>query len=93
MRIIGNIDHPSMKITVFQLDTKFMVKFEQHLFEITYKFRKGPLVQSLKDIKTMLDEPFLDQVMMDLAKMNVHCNSLYQRSMNKTADEDWDEII
>ena len=31
MRIVGEIAHPSMKITLFQLETKFMVKFEKEL--------------------------------------------------------------
>lgn len=93
MRIVGEIAHPSMKITLFQLETKFMVKFEKELFEVTYKFRKGSSIQNVNDLKNILDDVFLDQVLLDLAKMNVHCMDLYNRTINGQDEEEWDEII
>ena len=93
MRIIGNIAHPSMKITIFELETKFMLKFEQDLFEVTYKLRKGPAIQNLNDITKMVDDIFMDQVLLDLAKMNVHCMDMIKRTIQGQEAEDWDDII
>ena len=39
MRILGYIDHPVVKITVFKMDNKFSVKFESIHYEQTFKFR------------------------------------------------------
>ncbi len=38
MRIIGNIPHPDMRITVFHMNDKFIVKFEAGPMEQVYKF-------------------------------------------------------
>ncbi|MBK7870450.1 MAG: hypothetical protein IPJ74_07085 [Saprospiraceae bacterium] len=51
MRIIGYIEHPVLKITVFKMDNKISIKFESGLYEQTYKFRSGDTISNLGDVK------------------------------------------
>ncbi len=41
MRIVGSIDHPIFKISVFNWSEKYIVKIEAGLFEQSYKFREA----------------------------------------------------
>lgn len=54
MRIIGYIEHPGMKITVFKTDTRISVKFETGFYEQTYKFPIDVHLQNLDDVKNSL---------------------------------------
>lgn len=40
MRIVGDIPHPRMKITVFNYQDKYSIKFERDLIEQIIKFRE-----------------------------------------------------
>lgn len=62
MRIAGYIEHPHFKITVFEVESKFLVKFEIGLFEQTYKFRKSPHIQSFQDIQSVVTPQFIKEV-------------------------------
>ena len=41
MRLLANIPHPLLKISIFTNDNRFTLKFESGLYEQTYKFRDG----------------------------------------------------
>jgi hypothetical protein len=58
MRIIGTIPHPSISISVFHMNDKFIVKMEAGPMEQTFKFREEE-VKGVEDIKKMLDEEFM----------------------------------
>jgi len=62
MRIIAEIPHPELKITVFQMNGKLSLKLEKNLLEQTYKFRDGSGVNALADIEALLTEDFLSKV-------------------------------
>lgn len=59
MRIIGHIEHPNLKITVFKMDNKLSVKFESGLYEQTYKFRTSSDLETLEDVKNLIDPAFM----------------------------------
>ncbi len=58
MRIIGHIEHPSFKITLFKTDTRLSVKFESGFYEQTYKFRRGEGMETAEDLKKLVDAEF-----------------------------------
>ena len=62
MRIVGEIDHPRLKITVFKNDGKFSLKFEGGLLEQTYKFRDDERLASVDDVKRMVDADFIQKI-------------------------------
>lgn len=61
MRVIGYIDHPAYKISVFSWSEKYIVKIEAGFFEQSYKFPQSAY-NSWEDLKTLLDEPFMEHV-------------------------------
>ena len=61
MRIIGEILHPIMKITVFKNDGKLSIKFESGLIEQIYKFRDDERLQTFEDIQKVVDEAFIQK--------------------------------
>lgn len=93
MRIIGYIDHPHLKITVFKMDNRLSVKFETGLYEQTYKYRTGDGMESLEDVKKQVDEPFLAQVEELFVKMHQVKNESLRRNIEVSSEDEFDEII
>lgn len=62
MRIIGEIDHPSLKITLFKMDNRLSVKFESGFYEQTYKFRMADGLETAEDLKRLVDDGFVQAV-------------------------------
>jgi len=93
MRIIGYIEHPIMKITVFKDNGKLSAKFETGLFEQTYKFREMDAMKNLVDVQGLVDEAFLSRVMEHFQTMNQIRNEGLDRFLPKTEEEDFEEII
>lgn len=59
MRIIDSIPHPSMTISIFQMNDKYMVKFEAGPMEQIFKYRAED-VKGLENLKKMIDESFIE---------------------------------
>lgn len=62
MRVIGNIEHPHLKITVFKMDNRISVKFENALYEQTFKLGQNEHTDSLEAVKKLVDTAFAEQV-------------------------------
>ena len=62
MRVIANIPHEEMKITVFSWNGKYLIKLEKGGFEQTYKISEMDFVDDA-ELEKMLDEEFLDKVL------------------------------
>ncbi len=93
MRIIGNIEHPILKITVFKMDNKLSVKFESGLYEQTYKFRSSDAVQGLEDIEKIVDATFCEAVLQDLNRMHQRKNQAMARTLPQEVNQEFEEII
>jgi hypothetical protein len=75
MRIIGEIPHTEMRITLFYMNQKYLVKFELHGLEQTYKISEFDyLVSSVEDIKKIVTEDFIKQVSSVFMLMQNHLN-------------------
>lgn len=62
MRIIDNIPHPSLTISIFQMNDKYLVKFEAGaMMEQTFKFYTDD-VNSLGKLKELINEAFIEKV-------------------------------
>ena len=93
MRIIGYIEHPELKITVFKMDNKLSVKFESGLFEQTYKFRASDQLNTIEDIQKLVDEIFIEGVLEELKCMNQIKNKAISRFISDNEQEEFEEII
>jgi hypothetical protein len=78
MRVIGDIPHHQMKITVFSWNNKYHIKFEIGQFEQTYKIGSMDLM-GMDDIQKMLDEEFLNEVMQRFLEMRTAFQGAFQR--------------
>lgn len=93
MRIIGYLDHPELKITVFKMDTRLSVKFERGALEQTYKFRQGNGLEDMHGIRQLVDDHFLTKVQDQFIQMEkLHESAIWKHFPPKPADE-FDEII
>ncbi|MFN8114789.1 MAG: hypothetical protein U0W65_01640 [Bacteroidia bacterium] len=68
MRIIDSIPHPSMSISIFQMNDKFIVKFEAGPMEQAFKFHTEH-VKSLDGVKKIINDEFIAKVQMRFNEM------------------------
>jgi alkyl hydroperoxide reductase subunit AhpF len=61
MRIIDSIPHPSITISIFQMNDKYMVKFEAGPMEQTFKYLVVE-VGSVEGLKQKINEDFIEKV-------------------------------
>jgi hypothetical protein len=92
MRIIGNIDHPTLKITAFQYDGKLSVKFEVGLMEQTFKFRENDRLKTFADLEKIIDATFIGGVLKTFQEMHKNREDA-MRLYLRTADEDEFPVI
>lgn len=92
MRIVGEIKHPEWKITLFQMDTRFSVKFEQGQLEQTYKFRTGDFIQSVQDVRRLITTSFIEKVAITFTQMTDLSKEALATQKAKELNE-FDEII
>lgn len=70
MRVIGEIPHPDIKITIFYMNQKYLVKFEMNGLEQTYKISEFDyLIQSVDDIKKVVSKDLIHRVLSLFAEM------------------------
>ena len=62
MRVIGNIPHPKMSISIFSMNDKYQIKFEAGPMEQIYKIAHSE-VNGLEGIQKIIDEEFLEKIM------------------------------
>ncbi len=62
MRIVGNIPHPDLLITVFAMNEKYVVKIEAGPMEQTYKIPMDS-VAGLDGLKKFYDDYFMQKVL------------------------------
>ncbi|MCB9051847.1 MAG: hypothetical protein H6556_20620 [Lewinellaceae bacterium] len=93
MRIVGSIDHPVLKITIFQMENKLSVKLESGLFEQTYKFRTGGPVNSVEDIRKLIDSQFTTAVLEEMSRMRSIQTQALERLGPGEEEEEFEEII
>jgi hypothetical protein len=77
MRVIGEIPHQVMKITIFYMNQKYLIKFENNGLEQIYKISEFDyMVNSLDDIYKVVTEDFIHRVLILFAEM--------QKSLSET---------
>jgi hypothetical protein len=79
MRVIGEISHPSMKITVFKMEHRLTVKFEDGMYEQAYKFRHSDELNTFEDVSKMIDNDFIQAVRNRFSEMRSDTEALTSR--------------
>ena len=60
MRVLETIPHPSITITIFQMNDKFIVKFEAGPMEQVFKFNQVE-VKVLEGLKRIINADFIEK--------------------------------
>jgi len=61
MRIIDTIPHPSIQISIFQMNDKYLVKFEAAMMEQVFKFDTAD-IKGVDALKQIINADFIDVV-------------------------------
>lgn len=78
MRVVGEIAHPEIKITIFHWNNRYLIKLEAGPFEQTFKIEEYN-ISSEDDIKEILNESFLQQAIERFSDM---AKSLQEATLN-----------
>ena len=68
MRIIDSIQHPSISISIFNMNDKYIVKFEAGPMEQSFKFQTEQ-VKSVENLKKMINADFIETVRLRFNEM------------------------
>ncbi len=79
MRIIGNIPHPYVKITVFAMEMRYSVKFEMGQMEQTFKIRESEEIKNIEDISRLIDEDLIDDCIETFTTMLKNMEKAFKR--------------
>ena len=80
MRVIAELPHPECKITIFSMNQKYIVKFEQGIFEQSYKLAELDLSGGgVNDVFEILDEAFIATVIDRFKLMRTDFTEAYNR--------------
>lgn len=69
MRVIGEIPNDFCKISLFQWNEKYLVKFEMALYEQTFKLDEYE-VADVEELKSLISEDFMKKVMQRFDEMH-----------------------
>lgn len=70
MRLIGQIEHPVLKISVFKMDGRVSVKFENAHYEQTFKFGNDERIQTLEDVQRVVDTAMAEEVLTNMQQQH-----------------------
>lgn len=79
MRIIAELPHPEFKISILNMNNKFIVKAEQGSLEQSYKIPEMDLTDGVNSVFEVLDEEFLKTVASRFAEMRKDFKDAYFR--------------
>lgn len=77
MRLLGNIKHPKLLISVFKSGEKLIVKFEAGPLEQSYKFLENDKIFDLESIEKLFTESNYIQVFEVFERMYLNYNSIH----------------
>lgn len=72
MRIVREILHPQVKITIFHWNNRYLIKLEAETLEQTFKVSELDLTTE-NDLEKILDDQFIDEA---VARFNEMAQSL-----------------
>jgi hypothetical protein len=79
MRVVGEIPHPNLKITIFSWNNRYLIKLEDAVIEQTFKVSAFDIT-SENDIYKILDTEFLDQALNRFGEMSKSLAESMQRN-------------
>lgn len=78
MRIIATIPHPRVKISVFQMNQKYLLKMEAGPYEQTYKIYEDE-INSMEQLQALCSEAFMQTVIDRFEQMHADFENSLKR--------------
>lgn len=79
MRAIAELPHPDCKISIFSMNHKFIIKFEQGSLEQTYKISELDVTDGVNGIFQLIDDIFIEQTLLHFKTMMSNFKETYNR--------------
>jgi hypothetical protein len=79
MRIIAELPHPDFKISILNMNQKFIIKIEKGSIEQSYKIPEMDLTDGVNSVFEILDETFLKTVSLRFEEMKKDFKETYFR--------------
>lgn len=79
MRIVAELPHPDFKISILNMNQKFIVKIEQGTLEQSFKIAEMDLTDGVNSVFELLDEEFLKTVAARFVDMRTDFKDAYYR--------------
>ena len=79
MRIVAELPHPDCKISIFSMNQKFIIKFEQGSLEQSYKISEADIIGGVNGVFELLDQQFIQEVVLQFSTMRNSFKEAYSR--------------
>lgn len=79
MRVVAELPHPECKITIFSMNNKYIIKFEQGAIEQTYKLAEMDILNGIDGVFEVIDEAFIKSVIENFKTMRAEFIATYNR--------------
>lgn len=79
MRVVAELPHPDCKITIFSMNNKYIIKFEQGTIEQTYKLAEMDVLNGVDGVFEIIDETFISAVVANFKMMRIAFIAAYKR--------------
>ena len=79
MRIVAELPHPDCKRSIFAMNQKFIIKFEQGSLEQSFKIAETDVVGGVNGVFELIDEGFILEVVEVFKGMRKSFISAYER--------------
>lgn len=81
MRVVAELPHPDCKITIFNMNQKYIVKLEQGPLEQSYKISELDLTGGgINDVFEIVDDTFIQEVLQHFQLMRNSFKDTYKRN-------------
>lgn len=81
MRVIAEIPHPQIKITVFAWNAKYIIKLEAGPYEQIYKVKETD-VTGLEQVKELINDEFIEQCINRFVQMRNDFSKQFSKITN-----------
>lgn len=79
MRAIAELPHKECKISIFSMNQKFIIKFEQGSLEQVYKIAEMDVTDGVNGVFQILDDEFIQAIVARFATMRADFKKAYER--------------
>jgi len=79
MRVLAELPHPECKITIFEMNQKYLIKLERGGLEQTYKLSELDVTNGVTSVFEILDDAFIQTAVSRFEQMGMDFNEAYRR--------------